>query len=343
MLNIRFTYPIKFLLQFVLLLSINVVSFSQSPIDSFALVDTYNKIAFDAKKSDIVKAISALQKAENIAKKINYKKGEAISNMYEAGIYQQQGFTKRALYVFNNSLSIFKSINDTFYIAKVNQLIASSLFAEEKYDSAIIVYTKSLAVYTKLHEQEEIVNVNNCIGSGYLKMNQINTAIAFFNNALSDSKLIGYIYGQKKAYYHLGVAEQKRNNFAKAVNYFQQSLSIDQKINDQFGIALNKRSLVEILIAQKNLTEAESLGLNAYAKANSIDAYDLQDSLIKQMIKIYKLLGNASKTIARQDSALLVMKKQRQKENEYAANFIEIIKTQQEQRVENEKAILKAE
>jgi len=176
-LNIRFTYPIKFLLQFVLLLSVKIISFSQSPIDSFALVDTYNKIAFDAKKSDIVKAISALQKAENIAKKINYKKGEAISNMYEAGIYQQQGFTKRALYVFNNSLSIFKSINDTFYIAKVNQLIASSLFAEEKYDSAIIVYTKSLAVYTKLHEQEEIVNVNNSIGSGYLKMNQINTAI----------------------------------------------------------------------------------------------------------------------------------------------------------------------
>jgi len=91
------------------------------------------------------------------------------------------------------------------------------------------------------------------------------------------------------------------------------------------------------------LTEAESLGLNAYAKANSIEAYDLQDSLIKQMIKIYKLVGNASKTIAWQDSALLVMKKQRQKENEYAANFIEIIKTQQEQRVENEKAILRAE
>jgi len=341
--KIRFTYPIKFLLQFVLLLSINAILFSQLPIDSFALVDSYNKIAFDTKKSDVVKAISALQKAENIAKKINYKKGEAISNMYEAGIYQQQGFTKRALSVFYNSLSIFKSINDTFYIAKVNQLIAFSLFAEEKYDSAIIVYTKSLAVYTKLHEQEEIVNVNNCIGSGYLKMNQINTAIEFFNNALSDSKLIGYIYGQKKAYYHLGVAEQKRNNFAKAVNYFQQSLSIDQKINDQFGIALNKISLVEILIAQKNLTEAESLGLNAYAKANSIEAYDLQDSLIKQMIKIHKLVGNASKTIAWQDSAIVVMKKQRQKENEYAADFIEIIKAQQEQRIENEKAILRAE
>ena len=343
MFKIRFTYPIKFLLQFFLLLSINAILFSQLPIDSFALVDSYNKIAFDTKKSDVVKAISALQKAENIAKKIKYKKGEAISNMYEAGIYQQQGFTKRALSVFYNSLSIFKSINDTFYIAKVNQLIAFSLFAEEKYDSAIIVYTKSLAVYTKLHEQEEIVNVNNCIGSGYLKMNQINTAIEFFNNALSDSKLIGYIYGQKKAYYHLGVAEQKRNNFAKAVNYFQQSLSIDQKINDQFGIALNKISLVEILIAQKNLTEAESLGLNAYAKANSIEAYDLQDSLIKQMIKIHKLVGNASKTIAWQDSAIVVMKKQRQKENEYAADFIEIIKAQQEQRIENEKAILRAE
>lgn len=343
MFKIRFTYPIKFLLQFVVLLSINSVSFSQSLSDSFALVDSYNKIAFDTKKSNIVKSISALNKAENIAKIIKYKKGEAISYMYEAGIYQQQGFTKRALSVFYNSLNIFRSINDTFHIAKVNQLIALSLLAEEKYDSAIIVYTKSLAVYTKLNTKEEIVNVNNSIGMIYVKMNQINTAITFFNKALSDSKLIGYLYGEKKAYYHLGVAEQKRNNFAIAVNYFQQSLNIDQKINDQFGIALNKLSLVGILITEKKLKEAELQGLSAYTKASSIEAYDLQDSLVKQLIKIFMLTGNTSKIIAWQDSAIVVIKKQRQKENEYAANFIEIIKSQQEQRIENEKAILRAE
>lgn len=343
MFKIRFTYPIKILLQFILLLSLKVVCFSQSPIDSFALVDSYNKIAFDTKKSDIIKAISALNKAENLAKIIKYKKGEAISYMYEAGIYQQQGFTKRALSVFFNSLSIFKNINDTFHIAKVNQLIAFSLLAEEKYDSAIIVYTKSLAVYSKLNSKEEIVNVNNSIGMIYLKMNQTNTAISFFNIALADSKLIGYLYGEKKAYYHLGVAEQKRNNFAKAVNYFQQSLNIDQKINDQFGIALNKLSLVEILIAQKKLKEAELEGLNAFERSRSIEAYDLQDSLVKQMINIYKLVGNASKIIDWQDSAIAVIKKQRLKENEYAADFLEIIKTQQVQRVENEKAILRAE
>jgi len=341
--KIRSTYPIKFLLQFVLLLSINAISFSQSPIDSIALVDSYNKTAFEAKKSDLVKAISALHKAENLAKLIKYKKGEAESYMCEAGIYQQQGFTKRALSVFYNSLSIFKSINDTFNIAKVNQLIAFSLVAEQKYDSAIVVYAKSLAVYTKLNKKEEIVNINNSIGMIYLKMNQVNTAFAFFNNALSNSKLIEYLYGEKKAYYHLGVAEQKRNNLDKAVSYFQKSLSIDLKINDQFGIALNRMSLVEILITQKNLNEAESQGLNAYAKARSIEAYDLQDSLVKQMIKIYKLIGNAPKIITWQDSAIALIKKQRLKENEYAADFIEIIKAQQEQREENEKAILRAE
>lgn len=343
MFKIRFTYPVKILLQNVLFLCLKVVCFSQSPLDSVALVDSFNKIAFDAKKSDIVKAISVLNKAEDIAKIIKYKKGEAISYMYEAGIYQQQGFTKRALSVFLNSLSIFKSINDTFHIAKVNQLIAFSLVAEEKYDSAIIVYNKSLAVYSKLNKKEEIVNVNNSIGMIYLKMNQTNIAISFFINALTDSKLIGYLYGEKKAYYYLGVAEQKRNNFDKAVNYFQQSLNIDQKINDQFGIALNKLSLIEILIAQRKLKEAEIQGLNAFEKSRSIEAFDLQDSLVKKIIKIYTLLGNASKIIDWQDSAIVVIKKQRQKENEYAADFLEIIKTQQEQRVENEKAIQRAE
>ncbi len=343
MINVRTTYPIKFLLQLFFLLITNAVSFAQSQKDSFAIVDSYNKIAFDAKKSNIVKAISLLHKAENIAKKISYKKGEAEAYMYEAGIYQQQGFSKTALSFFYQSLGIFRSINDTFHIAKVNQLIAFSLLTEKKYDAAILVYTKSLAVYTKLNKQEEIINVNNSIGMIYLKMNQVSTAITFFNNALTNSKLIGYIYGQKKAYYHLGVAEQQRKNYDKAVLFFNQSLNIDKKINDQFGIALNKICLVQILIAQNKLKEAESLAINAYVKASLIDAYDLQDSLVIQMIKIHKLSGNRSKIIAWQDSAIVVMIKQRKKENEYAANFIEIIKTQQEQSVENENSILRAE
>lgn len=100
--------------------------------------------------------------------------------MYEAGINQQQGFSKRALSDFYNALVLFKTINDTFNIAKVNQLIAYSLLTTGNYDSALKVYDSSLVVYEKLKKSQEIVNVNNSIGFVLLKKNQVNEAITFF-------------------------------------------------------------------------------------------------------------------------------------------------------------------
>ena len=98
-----------------------------------------------------------------------------------------------------------------------------------------------------------------------------------------------------------------------------------------------------ILIKQQKLDEAEKLAFNAYSNARGVDAYELEDTLIKQVIKINKLNGNTNRVADWQDSSITLLKKQRLKENEYAANLLEIIKNQLDLRLENEKAILRAE
>ena len=96
--------------------------FAQKNTGSSFIVDSLNKEAFDAKRSDISKALNLLIIAQNTAKQIDYKKGQAVAYMYEGGIFQQQGFIKRALSDFYLSLDIFRRIKDTFNIAKVQDL-----------------------------------------------------------------------------------------------------------------------------------------------------------------------------------------------------------------------------
>ncbi|MEI6264527.1 MAG: tetratricopeptide repeat-containing sensor histidine kinase [Sphingobacteriia bacterium] len=316
---------------------------SQSPVDTIALINSYNQIGFESKKSDITKALTNLHLAQNLSKKIGYKKGQAISYMYEAGINQQQGFSKRALSDFYNSLVLFKTINDTFNIAKVNQLIANSLLTTGNYDSALKVYDSSLVVYEKLKKSQEIANVNNSIGLVLLKKNQVKEAISFFEKALSISNSISYKYGIKKAYYHLGLAKEQAGFDFIANDYFLQSLAIDKEINDRYGIALNEISIVSILIKQQKLQQAEKLAINAYTNAKEVDAYELEDTLIKQIVLVNRLNGNSKNVANWQDSSIALLKKQRLKENEYASNLLEIIKDQLDQRLENEKAIQRAE
>jgi signal transduction histidine kinase/Tfp pilus assembly protein PilF len=316
---------------------------SQSPVDTIALVNSYNQIGFDAKKSDITKALTNLHLAQNLSKKIGYQKGEAISYMYQAGIYQQQGFSKRAIVDFYNALRIFKTIKDTFNIAKANQQIANSFITTGNYDSAMVVYDSSLVVFEKLKNQEEIVNINNSIGFVLLKKNQNKEAEQYFEKALLISNKIGYKYGIKKAFYYFGLAKEQAGFNFLATDYFNKSLAIDQSLNDRYGIALNQISLVSLLIKQQKLDQAEKLANNAYLSAKAVDAFELEDTLIKQIIKINRLNGNNKNIAAWQDSSILILKKQRERENEYAANLLEIIKYQIDLRLENEKAIQRAE
>lgn len=306
-------------------------------------VDSLNKSAFEKKRTNISDALIDLYRAQNLAIQLGYKRGEAISYMYEAGIYQQQGFLKRAIVDSYQALEIFRSIKDTFNIARINQQLAASLVSDKKYDSAIAVFNKSLLVYEKYSKNEDIINIKNNLGLIRLELFQTNAAVRLFQEALELSKKIGYRYGEKKALHNLGLAELKLAHTAKAEQYFKASLAIDEEMNDKYGAVLKKISLVALYLPQKRLAEAETLGLSAFSIAKSIDAFDLLDSIVSQMITLNKLSNNKEGVIQWQDSALEVLNKQRVKENEYASSFIDIIKSQHDSRMETENAIMRAE
>jgi len=339
----NFKYVKSSILFISVLLCIQINLFAQKNKNSEQLVDSLNQSAFNKKRTDISAALNELHKAQNLAIQLGYKKGEAISYMYEAGMYQQQGFTKRSVTDFYKALEIFVILSDTFNVAKIEQQIALSLVSEKKYDSAITIFKQSLSVYEKYSRYEEIVNVKNHIGQIQIKQKKVNDALGILNNALQLSEKIGYQYGQKKALHNIGLAEKERMNWERATQFFQASLALDEKMQDKYGIALNHHSLISILIAQNKLLEANTLGLKAYSEARFVLAYELMDSIIGQLILINRLQGNANQIIQWQDSMLMVQKMQRTKESEYASSFIDIIKNQHDFRLETENAIIRAE
>ncbi|WP_439505409.1 ATP-binding protein [Sediminibacterium sp.] len=316
---------------------------AQKNSGSSFIVDSLNKAAFDAKRSDISKALNLLIIAQNTAKQIDYKKGQAVAYMYEGGIFLQQGFVKRALSDFYLSLDIFKRTKDTFNIAKVSQQIASSMVLETKYDSASSIYNDCLAVFNKYNKQEEVVNIKNSLGLIQLYRNKPDSAVILFNQALNTSKEINYTYGEKKALYHLGKLAFDGKNFELATSFFYASMSIDRKLNDRYGLALNNLELANIAFKRGQLDSAFAMSKASYVFAKSIGAHELMDHSVRQIIQYYKKTNSLVNAMAWQDTAILINQLHRKKENEYAANFIDIIKNQQSLRLDRENAFLRAQ
>lgn len=306
--------------------------------DDIRKIDSLNKLAFNQKRSNAAVALQNLFVAENMAVTARYQKGLATNYLYQAGIFQQYGYDKKALSIYYKSLQIFKTLKDTVHIAFTGQQIALSLAADGKTDEALQLYNESLRVFTLLNSKEDIVNVKNSLGTLELGQNHFTTAEHYFNDALANSLSIKYQYGEKKANYNLGLLKAKQNNLRAAEAYFIQSLSKDEELNDKYGASLNELQLAFLNSKQNKTNAAVSMAREAYQNAYSISAFSLMKDAATRMIAVYRQKGDIQKAGQWQDSLVKILRTQIDNEKEYALNFIEVIKNQDIQKitVENE-------
>ena len=325
-----------------ILLFADVIGASPVSNEDAREVDSLNELAFKQKRYSVAQALNNLFVAENIASKTGYQKGLAIAYLYEGGIYHQNGYDKRALSTYYKSLQIFKVLKDTFNIAITSQQIALSLQEDGKTEEAMQLYNESLNVYSALNKQKDIANIKNSLGQVELDRLQLNKAEKYFKEALAISLKEVYVYGEKKAYYNLGLLEEQRKNFTAAETFYQISLSKDTIMHDWYGAALNQLGLASILSKQNKPDASINLVIDAYKSATVVSALNLLKEAAAKAVEGYKQKGDMQTAAQWQDSLIRVLNTQIENEKEYALNFIDIIKSQNEQKIYAENEVVRA-
>ena len=306
--------------------------------------DSLNELAKKQKRSQVAFALQNLFLAENTAATAKYPKGLATSYLNQAGIFHQMGYDKKALSTYYKSLQIFKSLKDTFNIAFTGQQIALALSADGKTDEAVAQYNEALQVYTRLNRPQDIINIKNSLGVIELELNHIPKALQYFQDALSSSQSIKYEDGEKKANYNLGLLEEKRNNFRAAEAYYLQSLAKDESesLKDKYGAALNELQLASLNSKQNMPDAALNMAKEAYQNAFAVSAFNLMKEAASKLINIYRSKGDIQKTGQWQDSLVKVLRTQIDNERDYALNFIEVINSQDKQKITAENEVQNA-
>jgi tetratricopeptide (TPR) repeat protein len=256
--------------------------------DVIRKVDSLNEISFVQKRTNVAASLNNLFVAENMALNIPYEKGLAITYLYEAGIFHQIGYEKKALSIYFKALQIFQSKKDVFNMARAQKEIAAAYHAEGKTAEAMQLYNESLAVYGKMNKPNEIANIKNSIGLVEMDLGKYSSAENDFQQALRTSIEEKYVYGEKKSYYNLGLLSLKKNDLSKAEQYFNQSLAKDKILNDYYSEALNLIKLGHILREKNKKTEAIALSKKAYELAAKVSAYNIMKEVAKKMIEDLK-------------------------------------------------------
>lgn len=298
---------------------------SQSAISK---VDSLNEAAFTRKRFDVAGSMSILFASENLASSINYQKGLAVAYLYEAGIFQQNGFEKRALATYYKSLRLFQNLKDTFNIARAGKEIAASLQEEKKTEEALALFNQTLQVYASLHKRNEIANIKNSIGLIEMDLGKIPLAKKYFEEALQISVDEKYVYGEKKSFYNLGLLEEKEGRLSKAAYFFRKSMALDKVLNDKYGEALNLLAIASIQSKNNHPDSAVYFSRLAYDNSAIIRASNLLKEAATKLVESYRKKEDNREAVRWQDSLVDILQTQIDNEKGYAFNYIDIIKSQ---------------
>ncbi len=215
--------------------------------------------------------------AELLSKKINYKKGIAISQNKLGTVYLYKNDYKQAMdYYFaalkkRNELGNKKDIANTLsnigivysrlmdytnafkYIYKgliiredledkqgisSTMIILGNLYMiQKKYSNALQCYLKGLNIEKERKNKTGISDFTILIGNTYLEQNNFTKALVFYSKGLKIKEDLNDKNGISQLLYNMAVTYYKQNNFSMAREYFIKELKITEEIGEKQSIA----------------------------------------------------------------------------------------------------------
>ncbi|MEQ6378010.1 tetratricopeptide repeat protein [Bacillaceae bacterium S4-13-56] len=175
--------------------------------------------------------------------------------------------------------------------AKIEYNRALSNYRLHKLETAISYASSALGRYTDENMMEPVANLYVMLGGMYWELNMFEVAESVLMKGLDVAKRNGFIDVEVKIYHNLGLIYEKRNEFEKSKEYFEECIALKERNNDS-SLALSYINLLESLISNNRIEEAQEL----LQKIKSLDKSEKEKyTALESEAKLMYLLGEYHK------------------------------------------------
>lgn len=194
-----------------------------------------------------------------------YRKGSAHWSKGDLGL----AFTE-----LNSSLDLSLTLDIPLLIANNYKRFGTLYNAIGDELSAIDYYRKAHESYVAVGDSTGILACYNNIGLGFSRLNAYDSSVFYLNKAL-DHTYKGFEFGRPIVYFNLGELYYRMGHDAKAMKYLQAARDFSERKGSRRGIIRTKQILAEIELRKGNLSEAHSLGSEAFILAQETQGKEL--------------------------------------------------------------------
>lgn len=211
-----------------------------------------------------IETIENYEIALGIFDSLGYKEGVANILSNEGTVYYNQADDAKALELYLKALNVAEQTTDSVRIATL-LLNIGAVYSKKTitYSKALDYYLKALNIGRPLGDMGIIGTANANIGEIYFFRNDDSLALLYFKESLKN-----YVGTENVPYAlnYIGKVYQNRKDFATAIQYHQQALSIAKSLDATLDIAQSFLGLGDTYLKSGDATTAN----NYYKEAEAI-------------------------------------------------------------------------
>jgi two-component system NtrC family sensor kinase len=243
------------------------------------------------------------QNAYNLAKKSQFKLGEAQSLAIIGGLFFETGNFVEALEAHLKTLQIFEEIKNTAGIAACYNNIAMVYQEQKYYDNATHYYFKAKDIFeAKKNEDDNLVKTFINIGYNYESMNRLDSALLYLNKAYELSLRIKDNEDIAIAHNNLGFIYYKLHKNDLALHHYRLSIPLARQFKDKQTLAHANYGMAEIFRETGKIDSAILFAKQSLSFYNEV-------SFVKGVSMASEFLSNLYATQQTMDSAYSYLKK----------------------------------
>ena len=272
-------------------------TWNNESVDDTARLDAFNKAIWIIKDNNLDSALIFVEKSLDYAKGRGIKNKIARATNIKGVIFKLKGREKEALEYYQNSLSIYKEINDLRGITIQNNNIATIFASSGDFQKA---FDKHMINYNLFEEVQDtalqIVTMNNLSYECYY-LDKLDSSYFFLKQAISLSKKHSKSYDLATLLRRLVGHYRFVKDIDSAVIFLKKSYKLDLKNSNIRGQAAYFKLFSEILYEQKKYRQSLKMVEKAIELTNEFNAGIGDASLLFYKYNLYKELGDTKNAL----------------------------------------------
>jgi len=241
------------------------------------------------------------QQAIQLARKLNFAKGEANSLDEMAYLLSQTGNYPKALENSFKSLRLYEKIHNQRGIAVSYNTLGIIYNEQGDGRQALNYFFKSKAIMEELKEDKNVIIRTENIADVYEKMNLLDSALYFENAAYKMRYEINDMNQVNVTLMNLGNIHSKMGHKTKAMDFYQQSLPYSKADDDVDGLSETYLGMAKLFKQAGEMDSAFYYAHRSFESAQSVSGY-------KKMMLSSEFLANAYEEKKNTDSAFRYFK-----------------------------------